>query len=119
MIQRNTKEEVVQELLPKVHFPPPASSAASESAAAAAATRASTAAAVKMPQRVYIAEKGGVFGSNEAVLQQMQDTLNALMAETQELRKQIASADQEIAQLSSTVQEAQDAVMLTFKHQQQ
>ena len=108
----------MQELLPKVHFP--ASSVVSQPAPAADVNlaRASNA-AVKMPQRVYIAEKGGVFGSNQAVLQQMQDTLNALMAETQELRKQIAGADQEIAQLSSTVQEAQDAVMFTFKHQKQ
>ena len=81
VIQRNTKEEVVQELLPRVRFPPPYSPpSASVSAVSERSSTASHAknASVKMPQTVYIAEKGSVFKSNEAVLEQMQQTLETL-----------------------------------------
>ena len=117
VIQRNTKEEVVQELLPKVRFPPP-SSAVSRPSTAAAAAAAAADTTVKMPQRVYIAEKGSVIKSNEAVLQQMQDTLKTLMEETQALREQISSTDQEIAQLSDEVLQVQDALLFAFEQQQ-
>lgn len=121
VVQRNTKEEVVQELLPKVRFPAPPAPAAPQppTVPQAQPQPQQSSAVVQTPQRVYIAEKGGVYGSNEAVLRQMQLALAALTADTAALREQLAAADADAAQLAGAVQEAQEALVDAFLARQQ
>lgn len=120
VVQRNTKEEVVQELLPKVRFPAPeAPRPPPAHAPPQPQEQVQTPPSVaQTPQRVYIAEKGGVYGSNEAVLRQMQLALAALTTDTEALREQLAAADAEAAQLAAAVQEAQDALVDAFLERQ-
>lgn len=115
-MQRNTKEEVVQELLPKVRFPAPVALPQPQppQPPQTQPQPQTPPAVVQTPQRVYIAEKGGVYGSNEAVLRQMQLALAALTADTEALREQLAAADADAAQLAAAVQEAQEALVDAF-----
>ena len=121
VVQRNTKEEVVQELLPKVRFPPPPAPAPAvpQSQPQPQPPPQAPPSPVQTPQRVYIAEKGGVYGSNEAVLREMQLALAALTADTAALREQLAAADADAAQLAAAVQEAQEALVDAFLARQQ
>ena len=124
VVQRNTKEEVVQELLPKVRFPPPPAPAPavppqSQPQPQPQPPPQAPPSPVQTPQRVYIAEKGGVYGSNEAVLREMQLALAALTADTAALRDQLAAADADAAQLAAAVQEAQEALVDAFLARQQ
>ena len=114
VIQRNTKEEVMQVLLPRVRFPQPSSCTSS----APSRVSMSTSATVPMPQRVYIAEKNSVFGRNEEILQQMQATVATLSNEIDALVEQKKVVDEEIDQLTHAVQDAQDALVPAFEHRQ-